>query len=102
MPSSVAIAHSVATEGDARPRSICEMRLGETSIRAASLRPVSPAAWRSCRILAPRVPETVISRFCRCAAAPWTDYTAATLVELDRTRVSIMRNVIKQKERDGR
>ena len=37
MPSSVAIAQSVATDGVARPRSICEMRLGDTAIAGCEL-----------------------------------------------------------------
>ena len=59
MPSSVATAHNVATDGDARPSSICEIRLGETSVRAARPRTLNPAASRSCRIRAPRVSGTL-------------------------------------------
>ena len=59
MPSSVATAQSVATDGVARPSSICEIRLGETSVRAARPRTLNPAASRSWRIRAPRVSGTL-------------------------------------------
>jgi hypothetical protein len=49
MPSSVTIAHSVATEGRARPVSICEIALGEMPSRRASSRSEMPRRSRSAR-----------------------------------------------------
>src|SRR3954465_7664013 len=49
MPSSVTIAHSVATDGRARPVSICEIARGEMSRRRASSRSEIPRRSRSAR-----------------------------------------------------
>jgi hypothetical protein len=49
IPSSVTIAHSVATDGRARPVSICEIALGEILSRRASSRSEMPRRSRSAR-----------------------------------------------------
>ena len=54
-PSSLTSAHSVPTDGRARPVSICDSIPGETPTSAASARSVVPRASRASRIRAPTV-----------------------------------------------